>query len=96
MIQIEKLKLTNDNILVEGIKPEMVRGIYTGISTDDKPQEGKVLAVGPGRILESGTRTTLVIKPKMLVLFNEHTSTKFRLEGKSYYVLREEDVVGFQ
>ena len=95
MIKAKDLRLLNDNILVEGIKPETRRGVIIGVSTDDKPQEGKVLRVGPGKLLDSGERAKPSIAPGMYVLFNEHTTTKFNLEGKIYFVLKEEDLVGY-
>lgn len=96
MLQINKIKVLNDLVLVEGIKPGKVNGVIRGITIDDKPQEGLVLKVGPGKLLETGNRVPVTVEPGMEVLFNEHTTTKFSIEGKVYYTLREEDIVGFQ
>jgi len=96
MLQVSKLQILNDNILVVGIKPEIVDRVVKGVTTDDKPQEGRVLKVGPGRMLESGKRGEMSVRNGMVVLFNEHSSTKFNLEGKTYFVIKEEDVVGYQ
>jgi len=94
-LAIANLKILNDNILVEGIKPELRDGIKRGVSQDDKPQEGIILQVGPGKQMEYGLLPTQ-LKVGMLILFNEHTTSKFNIDGKNYYVLREEDVVGYQ
>ena len=96
MLEISKLNVLNDNVLVEAVKPAKRGGVARGISVDNKPEIGTVLKVGPGRILESGTLNPTTVKPKMLVLFNQHTTTKFNIEGTNYYVLREEDIIGFQ
>jgi chaperonin GroES len=95
MLQINKLKVLDDLVLVEGIKPETVGKIIKGISQDDKPSEGKVLKVGPGR-WEDGVRVPMEIKVDMYVLFNEHTTTKFNINGKTYYSLHAEDIVAYQ
>lgn len=88
--------MLNDNVLVVGIQPEMRKGVVIGVTTDDKPQEGRVLKVGPGKILENGERVEPGVRPGMQVLFNEHTTTKFNIGGKLYYCLREEDIVAFE
>jgi chaperonin GroES len=95
MLQINKLKVLDDLVLVEGIKPETVGKIIKGISQDDKPSEGKVLKVGPGRF-EDGYHYPMTIKEGMHVLFNEHTTTKFNIDGKTYYSLHEEDCVAYE
>lgn len=96
MLEVTKLEILNDNILVQGIREELVNGIRRGISTDDKPQLGLVLKVGPGKMLETGLRQDSVVQVAMVVLFNEHTTTKFNIGGVTYYVLKEEDVIGYQ
>ncbi len=96
MLKINKLQVLNDNVLVEGIQPEKRGGVVRGISTDNKPEIGRVLQVGPGRTLENGTLKETLVKEGMIVLFNQHTTTKFNIEGHDYYVIREEDIVGYQ
>lgn len=95
-MELKRLKVLNDNVLVAGEHTVMRGGVYTGTTIDDKPQEGKVLKVGPGRLLDDGSRAEMWIKEGMKVLFNEHSTTKFLIGSKTYYVLREEDVVGFE
>ncbi len=95
-MEIQKLRVLNDNVLVEGIVVEMRDGVYTGVTQDDKPQEGKVLMVGPGKLLESGERVPSELKTGMHVLFNEHSSTKYLIGPKTYYLIKEEDVVGYE
>jgi chaperonin GroES len=95
-MEVQKLQVLNDNILVEGIIVEKRGGVVVGVTQDDKPQEGKVLSVGTGRVLENGEIVPVKIKVGMHILFNEHTTTKFIIDKKTYFVLREEDVVGYQ
>lgn len=96
MLQVSKLNVLNDLVLIEGIKPDMRKGVVVGVTTDDKPQEGRVMKTGPGKLLDSGKRADMSVHPGMEVLFNEHTTTKFNIDGHVYYVLHEEDVVAYQ
>ncbi len=96
MIEVNKLTVLNDNVLCVGIKPESRGGIVKGVTTDDKPEIGRVLKVGPGRLLENGERADTGINPGMLILFNQHVTTKFNFEGSNYFVLRAEDVIAVQ
>lgn len=83
-----------DNILIEAVEIDEVDGVVRAATYDDKPEEGRVLSVGHGRIFESGQVVPLQVKVGEIVLFNKYASTKFNFEGKSYYVVREEDCVG--
>lgn len=94
-LQVSELNVLNDNVLISGIKPEKKNGVVVGVSTDDKPEMGRVLKVGPGRVTEEGTRLEMSVRAGMVVLFNQHTTTKFNIDGKIYYVLREEDIIGY-
>mgnify|MGYP001565501656 CR=1 FL=1 len=95
-LEVNELNVLYDNVLVSGIKPETRDGIIRGVTSDDKPEMGRVLRVGPGRVTEDGTRLEMSVRPGMLVLFNQHTTTKFNIEGRDFFVLREEDIIGFQ
>ncbi len=96
MIEVNKLTVLNDNVLIEGVQPETRGGVVKGITTDDKPEIGRVLKVGPGRLLENGMRADTGITPGMLILFNQHVTTKFNFDGKAYFVLRAEDCIAVQ
>lgn len=88
--------MVNDNILVSGIKEETRGKVVVGVTQDEKPQWGRVLKAGPGRILENGKRSEMDVRPGMKILFNEHTTTKFNLGGTVFYVLRHEDIVAYE
>jgi chaperonin GroES len=94
-LKIDQLNVINDNVLVEAIVPVRRGGVVRGISTDDKPETGKVLKVGPGRVNDGGVLVQTGLAPGMTVLFNQHTTTKFNIEGKTYYTLRAEDVIAY-
>jgi len=96
MITIKKIKVLNDYVLVEGVQPQKRGGVVRGISIDNKPEVGKVFKVGPGRLLESGELKPTTVKEGNYVLFNQHTTTKYNLEGTDFYMLREEDIIGYQ
>ncbi len=95
-MEVANLQVLSDNVLIAGIKTEVRGGVIVGVTQDEKPQEGRVLRVGPGRILENGKRSEMSVRPGMKILFNEHTTTKFNIGGKTLYVLREEDIVGYE
>jgi chaperonin GroES len=96
MLNASKLNVLGDNVFVEAIREKERAGVVRGITTDDKPELGTVLRVGPGRYTESGELIPTFVKPGMVVLFNQYTTTKFNIAGKNYYVLREEDIVAYQ
>jgi len=91
-----KLKVLSDYVLISGIKPETRNGVVVGVSVDDKPEWGTVIASGPGRVLENGTVFSLGLKAGMKVLFNQHVSTEFNLDGELVYLVRAEDIVAYE
>ena len=62
-------------------------------SAKEKPQEGKVIAVGPGRLLDEGTVKSLEVKNGDRVLYGKYSGTEVSIEGDDYLILREEDVL---
>ena len=68
-------------------------GLVLPDSAKEKPQEGKVLAVGTGRRLEDGSLKALEIKSGDRILYGKYAGTEISLEGEDYVILREEDVL---
>lgn len=68
-------------------------GIVLPDTAKDKPQEGEVVAVGTGRILDNGTKVPLEVKVGDRVIFSKYSGTEFKLEGVEYLVLRESDIL---
>ena len=68
-------------------------GIVLPDTAKDKPQEGEVVAVGPGRILENGTRIPPEVKVGDRVIFSKYSGTEFKMDGEEYLILRESDIL---
>ena len=86
----------HDRILVQRIEEEKVRrsGIIIPDSAKEKPQEGKVLAVGKGTVNEDGKKTPLDVKEGDRVLFGKYSGSEVTLNGQEYVIMKEEDVLG--
>ena len=91
-----KVKPLQDRILVKRIEEEEKTkgGIIIPDAAKEKPQEGKVVAVGDGKYLESGQKAPLTVKPGDKILFGKYSGTEIKLSGEEYLILREDDVLG--
>lgn len=89
------LKPLGDRIVIEQVETEekTASGIVLPDTAKEKPQEGRVVAVGTGRILESGERVALEVKEGDKVIFSKYAGTELKLDGKEYLILRENDVL---
>lgn len=86
----------HDRILVQRIEEGEVRrgGLIIPDSAKEKPQEGKVLAVGKGMVAEDGKKTPLDVKAGDRVLFGKYAGNEVTLDGQEYLIMKEEDVLG--
>jgi chaperonin GroES len=86
----------HDRVLVKRIEDEPARrgAIIIPDSAKEKPQEGKVIAVGKGRVSEAGKKTPLDVKAGDRVLFGKYSGSEVKLDGHEYLTMREEDVLG--
>jgi len=86
----------NDRIIVKRIEEseQMRGGLYIPDTAKEKPQEGEVLAVGNGKLLENGTRIAIDLKVGDRVLFGKYAGTEVKLDGEELLILREDDVLG--
>jgi chaperonin GroES len=86
----------HDRILVTRIEEEEQRvgGIIIPDSAKEKPQEGKVIAVGKGRIEKDGKVTPLDVKPGDVVLFGKYAGQEIKIDGTEHLIIREEEVLG--
>jgi len=91
-----KLKPLQDRILVERVEEEQKTkgGIIIPDTAKEKPAEGKVIAVGNGKLDESGKRIPLDVKKGDRILFGKYSGTEVKIEGKEYIMMREDDVLG--
>jgi chaperonin GroES len=86
----------HDHVLVKRIEATEQRqgGIIIPDTAKEKPQEGEVLAVGPGKILEDGTRRPVAIAVGNKVLFGKYAGTEITIDSEELLVLRESDLLG--
>ncbi|ALC87777.1 MULTISPECIES: co-chaperone GroES [Bacillaceae] len=89
------LRPLGDRIVIELIEAEekTASGIVLPDSAKEKPQEGKVVAVGTGRVLENGTRVELDVKDGDRIIFSKYAGTEVKYENNEYLILRESDVL---
>lgn len=90
-----KVRPLADRILVKREEPqETVRGgIIIPDSAKEKPQEGKVVAVGPGRVDDKGNRVALELKVGDRILMGKYSGTEVKIDGDEHIIMREDDVL---
>ncbi|MGD9073604.1 MAG: co-chaperone GroES [Desulfobacteraceae bacterium] len=90
------IKPLNDRVLVLRIEEEQKTsgGIVIPDTAKEKPQEGKVIAVGPGRFDEKGKRIPVDIKKNDRVLFGKYAGNEIKLDGVEHIIMREDDILG--
>ena len=91
-----KIRPLQDRILVKRIDEEEKTkgGIIIPDTAKEKPTEGKVIAVGKGKVLEDGKLQALDVKKGDRVLFNKYSGTEVQIEGEEHLIIREDDVLG--
>ena len=91
-----KIRPLHDRIIVERLEEETTTaaGIIIPDSAKEKPQQGKVVAVGKGKVTEDGKVLPLDVKVGNKVLFGKYAGTDVKLDGKEYLMMREDDVLG--
>lgn len=89
------LKPLGDRVVIELVEREekTVSGIVLPDSAKEKPQEGKVVAVGSGRITDNGEKVALEVEEGNLVVYSKFAGTEVKYEGKEYLILRESDIL---
>jgi len=89
------LRPLGDRVLIKPkAREEMTKsGIVLPDTAKEKPQEGEVLAVGTGRLLESGERVPMEIKVGDVILYSKYAGTEVKLDGEDHLILRESDVL---
>ena len=90
-----KIKPLNDRVLVKRMEEVQVTkgGILIPDTAKEKPIEGKVIAVGPGKMSDAGARMTLQLKEGDRVLFGKYAGTEIKMDGEEYLMMREEDIL---
>jgi chaperonin GroES len=90
-----KIRPLEDRVVVEPLEAEekTAGGILLPDTAQQKPQRGKIVAVGPGKIRESGERTALSVKAGDEVLYGKYSGNEVELDGKELKILRESDIL---
>ena len=85
-----------DRILVRRVEEQESKrgGIIIPDTAKEKPQEGEVVAVGPGRMTEDGKRITPEVKKGDRILIGKYSGTEVKLDGTEYVIVREDDILG--
>jgi chaperonin GroES len=91
-----KIRPLQDRVIVERIEGEEKTkgGIIIPDTAKEKPQEGKVVAVGKGKVTEDGKVLPLSVKAGDKILFGKYSGTEVKLNGNEYLIMREDDILG--
>jgi chaperonin GroES len=91
-----KVKPLSDRVLVLRIEEDAKTsgGIIIPDTAKEKPQEGKVVAAGPGRLDENGKRIPMAVKKNDRILFGKYAGTEIQIEGVEHIIMREDDILG--
>ena len=91
-----KFRPLHDRVLVESLESEekTAGGIIIPDTAKEKPQEGKVVAVGPGAKSEDGKITPMDVKVGDQILFGKWSGTEVKIDGKEYSIMKESDIMG--
>ncbi|HEY5997462.1 MAG TPA: co-chaperone GroES [Candidatus Deferrimicrobiaceae bacterium] len=90
-----KVKPLQDRVLIKRVEEEAKTkgGIIIPDTAKEKPQEGLVVAVGPGKIADNGSRVTPEVKAGDRILFGKYSGTEIKIEGEEHLILREDDIL---
>lgn len=91
------VKPLQDRVLVQRIEDQDQKsagGIIIPDTAREKPQRGKIVAVGDGKVLEDGKRQKLDVKKGDLVLFGKYAGNEIKIDGDEYLIMREDDILG--
>jgi len=90
-----KIKPLDDRVVVQRLKEEekTAGGIFLPETAKEKPQQAKVIATGPGRMLDSGERAKLNVKKGDVVIFAKFSGTEVEVDGKELLIMRESDLL---
>jgi len=91
-----KVRPLHDRLIVERLEEseQKVGGIIIPDTAKEKPQQGKVLAVGKGKMKDDGTITPLDVAAGDMVLFGKYSGQEITLDGTEYFIMREDEILG--
>ncbi|MHC4633438.1 MAG: co-chaperone GroES [Planctomycetota bacterium] len=90
-----KIRPLADKVLVQRLEAETktAGGIVLPDAAKEKPQRGKIVSVGEGKLLDDGTRQKVQVKKGQIVLFTSYAGTEIKIEGKEYLIMDESDIM---
>ncbi len=91
-----KLKPLDDRIVIKQSEAEekTTGGIILPDTAKEKPQIGKIIATGPGKLLDNGKRSKMSVKKKDEVIYAKYLGNEIEIDGEKYVILRESDILG--
>jgi chaperonin GroES len=90
-----QIKPLSDRVIVEALEAEekTTGGIYLPDTAKEKPQMGKIIATGPGKISDAGEKIAMQVKKGDKVLYGKYSGTEVNIEGKEYIIMHESDIL---
>ena len=94
-ITATQIRPLGDRVLVQRVEAEdkTAGGILLPESAKEKPKEGKIIAIGEGRTLDNGDRSTFSVKDGDSILFSSYAGTEVKYQGEEYLIMREDDIL---
>jgi len=91
-----KIRPLNDRVLVVRVEKEQKTsgGIIIPDTAKEKPQEGKIISAGPGKVGDNGKRTPLNVKKGDRILFSKYAGTEIKIDGVEHIFMKEDDILG--
>ena len=91
-----KIRPLQDRVIVKRVEAEEKSkgGIIIPDSAKEKPQEGKIVAVGPGKVADDGKTIAMSVKAGDLVLFSRYAGSEVKIDGEEHLIMREDDILG--
>lgn len=95
-VSAKKVRPLGDRVLVQRLDSEekTAGGLFIPDSAKEKPQQGKIVAVGNGKTFENGTTKPLDVKVGDKVLFSKYSGSEIKLDGEEFLIVREDDILG--
>lgn len=90
-----KIRPLADRVVVKPIEPEEKKqgGIIIPDTAKEKPQQGKVISVGPGRVSDSGEKVAMEVKVGDVILYGKYSGTEVTIDDEDYLIMRESDIL---
>jgi len=90
-----KIRPLGDRVVVKIVKEDKTAGgLVLPDTAQEKPQTGEIVAVGPGKMMDNGTRAAMDVKEGEKILFAKYSGTEVKLEGETYLLIAEKDILG--